>query len=645
MVVTAGLILAAIAGGVMATYLYDADARPGTRLCAGTCVGLAAFALIGFVAASAIGFGAPALVVATAGVLSPCAWLGATRVRTRLRDDVTAEIHRLRQPGAAVRGIASLLAWALGLVVLWQVFARAMFVRADGIYSGVTHNFGDLPLHLGVVARFAYGENFPPEHPAYAGIPFTYHFLADFLTAMFVRSGAPLREALVVPSVLVAAAFVGLLYRWTADLTGSRIAAWLAPPLVLLSGGFGWWLFVTEAARHDAGIWHLLTNLTRDYTIRPGHEWRWGNVTTTLLVPQRAILLGLPLAIVVFHQWWRALDDVEGTDARRRMIGAGAIAGLLPLVHAHSYVVVMSAAACLTLLLGTTRMWFWFFAVSLAIGGPQMLWAISGTRVATGSFVGVAFGWDRGDANVLWFWFTNAGLFIPLIAIALLWRGRDPLVGRRLLIFYLPFVIWFLIGNTLRLSPWIWDNIKVLVYWHLASAPIVALLLARLWQGGSWKRAAAVAAFVSLTMAGALDVWRVVSDRAHVQVFSRADTVFADFVSRATPRRALVLHAPTHNHPVFLTGRRSLMGYPGHVWSHGVAYWGREEDIRKIYAGTPEAQALLARYGIEYAVVGPMERRLLPINDRFFARYESVGAAGGYRLYDIRRPIVRRSIE
>jgi hypothetical protein len=637
MVVTAGLILAAIAGGMAATYLYDADARPGSRLCAGTCVGLAAFALLGFLAASAIGFGLPAVAIAAAGVLSPCGVLGGRRFRARVWNNVAAEFHRLRQPADAARGALSLLCAALVFVLLWKVFARAMFLRPDGIYSGVTHNLGDLPLHLGVIARFVYGDNLPPEHPAYAGIPFTYHFLADFLTAMFVQAGAPMREALVVPSVLVAAAFVGLLYRWTADLTGSRGAAWLVPPLVLLSGGFGWWLFVSEAARHEAGLWHLLTHLTRDYTIRPGHEWRWGNVTTTLLVPQRALLFGLPLAIAVFHQWWRALDDDSG--ARRRMAAAGAIAGLLPLVHAHSYVVAISGAACLAVLLGPIRVWAWFFVTSLALGGPQMLWVLRGSPTATASFVGLSLGWDRGDANVLWFWFTNAGLFIPLIVIAILWRGRDPLVGRRLLVFYVPFVLWFLIGNTLRLSPWIWDNIKVLVYWHLASAPIVALLLARMWHAAAWGRVAAAAAFISLTMAGALDVWRVVSDRAHVKIFSRADTIFADLVSRATAPRALVLHAPTFNHPVFLTGRRSLMGYPGHVWSHGVPYAAREEDIRKIYAGAPEAHALLARYSIEYAVVGPLERRLLPINERFFARYESVGTAGGYRLYDMRRRI------
>jgi hypothetical protein len=45
---------------------------------------------------------------------------------------------------------------------------------------------------------------------------------------------------------------------------------------------------------------------------------------------------------------------------------------------------------------------------------------------------------------------------------------------------------------------------------------------------------------------------------------------FAELVKAQTAPRALIIHAPVHNTPVFLTGRRSLMGYPGHIWTHGL---------------------------------------------------------------------------
>ena len=44
------------------------------------------------------------------------------------------------------------------------------------------------------------------------------------------------------------------------------------------------------------------------------------------------------------------------------------------------------------------------------------------------------------------------------------------------------------------------------------------------------------------------------------------------------------------------------------------------------------------RSGVDYAVIGPLERNLMSVNDRFFSRYELVGEVGGYRLYKITQP-------
>jgi hypothetical protein len=203
--------------------------------------------------------------------------------------------------------------------------------------------------------------------------------------------------------------------------------------------------------------------------------------------------------------------------------------------------------------------------------------------------------------------------------------------------FCLPFALCFLIPNLVRLSPWIWDNIKILFYWQIASAPLVAVVLARLWRRGSWQRGVALAALVSLTLSGGLDVWRVVSHASEVQVFSRDGVAFAEIVRQKTPPRSLILHAPTYNHPVFLTGRRSLMGYAGHLWSHGIEYGRREADVKRVYAGANDAEELLARYGVDYIVVGPLERTLLSVNDAFFSRFTIVAEASGYRLHVVPR--------
>jgi uncharacterized membrane protein len=95
----------------------------------------------------------------------------------------------------------------------------------------------------------------------------------------------------------------------------------------------------------------------------------------------------------------------------------------------------------------------------------------------------------------------------------------------------------------------------------------------------------------------------------------------------------VVLHAPTFNSPVFLTGRRSLLGYPGWMWSRGLSYAERGADVQRIYSGAPEADALLRHYGVDYVLIGPAELASLKVNEQFWSKYAILSQAGAYRFY------------
>jgi hypothetical protein len=296
----------------------------------------------------------------------------------------------------------------------------------------------------------------------------------------------------------------------------------------------------------------------------------------------------------------------------------------------------MGMAGCLALIQRRWREWFTFFAVASAIAIPQLLWSTLHSSVNAGSFFAWEVGWDHGQENAIVFWFLNTGFFIPLILVAVLTRGEGYLVPKRLLLFYLPFTLCFIVPNLIKMAPWIWDNIKVLYYWWLASAPIVALLLARLWHQGRTRRLLAVVLFVCVTLAGALDVAGIALRSIKYQVFDAAGLSFAELVKAQTAPRALIVHAPVHNTPVFLSGRRSLMGYPGHIWTHGLQFIEREGEIKRIYLGSPDAEQLIRKYGIEYLVLGPQERLVVPVNEVFISRFQKVGEVGGYTLYKIK---------
>ena len=664
------LALLVIFSGTLATYLYDDDAPFQARLCSGACLGITALSLLGFVFSSLLGLTGTTVLLSALVCSLPLALLAKETYSVQFQKDlsgVSQTIRRLTSKPDAV-SIGYVVFYVVTALVLWQVFSKAMIQDSEGVSTGLLNNFGDLPFHLSVITGFAYGNNFPPEDPTYAGVRFTYPFLSDFASAMFVRTGSDLRESMFIENFILAISFVGLLHRWALVMLRDRLAAIITPLLVLLNGGFGWLLLFDKANSDDNGLLGVFSNLPPSFTVIPESTWRWGNAISALLIPQRGFLMGLPLAVIVFTQWWLAENpqpsgETEGkkTDLRRsrkakvhaqevqsepsflsnvavrRMIGAGVVAGLLPLAHAHSFVVVMAMGGCLALIQRRWRDWIVFFLVASLIALPQLWWSTSHTAVNARSFFAFEIGWDRGKDNPIWFWFKNTGLFIPLIFVALLFRSKDYLINKRLLFFYLPFTLCFIVPNFLKMAPWIWDNIKVLFYWWVASAPIVALLLSRLWKDTIIRRTAAIVLFASLTLAGALDVAGIALRSVKYGIFDVAGVRFAELVKLKTPPRALIVHAAVHNEPVFLTGRKSLMGYPGHIWTHGLEFAQRESDIKRIYSGAAGADQLLRDYNIDYAVVGPLERLVMPVNEQFFSHYEKVGDVGGYQLYKIKR--------
>jgi hypothetical protein len=632
------LIPAAV--GTLATYLYEEDVPLSWRAAAGACTALAALGLIGFVSAFFAGVRGAAVLVGALGV----GLGGLLAVKRRVRGPLVADLRRLtgqiqhsvRSPTAAF--IVHLSIVAAAAVLLGVVLDRVLFVRTDGLHTGIRNNFGDLPFHLAVIVRFVDGANVPPENPIFDGVPFTYPFLADFVTAMPVATGATLRHAMLVQNALLLFAFCVLLYHWSLLLTGSRAAALLSCALVIASGGLGWWMLVDDVREHG-GLVTVLSQLSHDYTVVNRTGWRWGNVVTALLIPQRSLLLGFPLTLTALTLLYRDAIGNEQQQRRlaRRAVAAGIFTGLLPLVHAHSLLVVLGVALCLAVLSGPIRTWMTFFITVAIVAAPQLVYSTHATAARAGAFIAWSIGWDHGAENPVLFWLKNTGLLIPLLIAAFAWKQTRERIPPRVRLFYLPFVGCFIVANTIRLAPWVWDNIKVLAYWLVASAPFVSMLLVTLWQRRRALRPAVALITVSLTLAGGLDLWRVVSHAGDARVFDNDALAFADAVKQRTPTGALVLHAPVQNHPVFLSGRRSLMGYPGHVWSHGLDGSQREEDIKQIYAGSDRARELLARYAIDFAVVGPLERRTMTVNQPFFAQFDRVASTGGYTLYRIGR--------
>ncbi len=315
------LSLIAIASGYVLTYTYEEDEPLASRLCAGACIGFALMGLVGFVVALGLGLYGITLALTAALTAAPLLLLIRASYRSRVSADVNAAISGISRATTRPNRwhFIYFLFYAAVAIGMWLIFQRALLEQADGMYTGVLNNFGDLPFHISVITRFAYGQNFPPEDPTFAGVRFTYPFITDFISAMFVRAGASLRHAMFIENYIIAVALVGVLHRFGQRLVRNRTAAIITPLLILLNGGFGWALLWDDVKKIEGGVFQVLKHIPHSYTILPEIEkaWRWGNSITSLLVTQRGFLLGIPLAVIVFTLWWTSLRGSEEGKRQR----------------------------------------------------------------------------------------------------------------------------------------------------------------------------------------------------------------------------------------------------------------------------------------------------------------------------------------
>ncbi len=527
------------------------------------------------------------------------------------------------------------------LVFFCWLFSRVIMIEADGLHTAPANNYGDLAFHFSVVTSFAEGDNFPPRNPIFYGLKFTYSFLIDFLAAFFHKAGANWAAAFFLPNLILTLALVGLIELLTEQLTQSIWAARIAPVLFFLSGGLGFVYCVRDWQKAETSWWDFLLHLPASYTKNDELHLQWGNMLTTLIVPQRSLSFGIPVFAMIVILWAKAVAVRESaalaprlpvplSPRRLYLLSAGLLAGLLPLLHAHGFFSIMMVSVPLALLFFSWD-WLAFFLPAGVLALPQALW-LSGTGTKSSLFK-PHFGWAAGDAPFVKFLALNFGLFLVLLAVSLLWREART---RR---FYAPFLLCFIVPNVVLLAPWPWDNIKVFLYWYLVSCPLVAAFLVQLCTRRMilWPIAGAVL-FVALTLSGVLDVWRGLSPIENLRLFEAEQLKVAELIKQRVPPHALVLSAPIHNSVLALSGRQMLMGYPGHLWSHGIPFADREQDVKTMYRGGAAAQQLFAQYGIDYVIVGPAEYGDLNADEGFFAAtYQAVIDEAGYRVYQIPR--------
>lgn len=516
--------------------------------------------------------------------------------------------------------------WEWAAIVAFVLFALRAFLWlafTDGNVIAVLspNNLGDLSLHLTYIQHLATGTPFWPENPILTGNPLVYPIGVDLLDSLLVLVGVDVFRGLI---------WVGL---GGALLTGAALWRW----------GRGFALLGFLANGGLMGFAVFATGVLEDFQA----ELAWKNLPLALLVTQRGLLFALPAGLLLLASWRSRFFDGDPRD-RLPWLGEWLLYLALPIFHLHTFLF-------LSLLLAAWFVWQTRLRRALAtFVGAAFFPATVLTLLVTGQMRGASvIGWKPG-----WMWddepwvqwcaqhlpgspALNAGLFfwpmnfgvLPILLALLCWRLRRTGDAARAFVF--PALGVFLLCCFVKFAPWEWDNTKLMLWSYLAVLPFLWRELIAAWP--LWGRAAAgLALFWSglASLLGGLDATHTGYEIARC---SELDAV-SHAVRPLSPTERFAAY-PTYNHPLLLAGRKVALGYPGHLWSHGLPYHDAEPKLEALMNGEPAWRSLAAELGVRYVFFGSREIEHYPESAQPWRSAATLVASGDWgEIYDLGAP-------
>lgn len=507
--------------------------------------------------------------------------------------------------GKLVYGVLILLgAWLIA-------FLDNHFLRIDpeGWFSA-GYTWSDLALHLSLASHFAYLDKLSLEMPIFAHGNLSYPFLVDFFSGLLIKLGSTSQVAFFWPTLVLLLAFLRLSLGFATRVLKSAKAAALHLLLYLGSGSaLGLWYYL-----QDASVKGVIAYMDFDYSqLATGTGNRlfpdlvFANSVTSSLLPQRSLLMGIGVVVLVFFFVVAKKPSLPAHRGYSLAGLSGLLIGGLPLIHVHSFLVVMGVLI-IWLLLTLWQRAEWKLAVfTLGVGLlaalTQLLWQFQSSY--NDHFGHFFTGWMTEEGQSIGvFWLRNLGLWLILLIPALIWVFRKK-PSKEMVTITLAGLGIALIANLYIFQPNVWDNMKFFTYaYYFLSLPLAAWLIT--WHKKIWSRLLLWMVVLIMILPGGLAIAR--DAKLNYRVLTPTEVDLGEKLRQVLPQDAVVLTTSRHNHPIpLLTGRKIVLGYTGWLWSYGINYYPVEQDIAKIWLGGSPAWVLLKQYGVTHIVISDNE--------------------------------------
>lgn len=505
-------------------------------------------------------------------------------------------------------------------------FCWLLYLDGDEWKVQSPNNLGDLSLHIAYIKHFASGVPLWPDNPIYVFSKLRYPAGTDLFNAILLKLGLDLMRGFAWTGILASAATCFAFYRWGGSF---GIAGFL------FSGGI-------------AGLQFFHSGQVRDY--QGVNTIAWKSIALSMFVTQRGLLYAIPAGLLLLCHWRDKYFGDEKETNQPLLLPFWVELSLyatMPLFHFHTFLALSVVLAAFFLLgTGGTRK-----QVALLVGGAFipatfLVWLIT-DHFHAGSVLQWKPGWvqNAGEfaAPFLQFWVVNFGFWLPLVLLFValcvreLWRNREradfalPASSA----FLLPALVLFLLTYLVKMAPWEWDNMKVLIWAYFLILPFLWSDLIAKWPGAI-RWAVCFALFTSgfVTLLGGLTAGKTgfgLAQRGEIDGVGGA-------IRNISPQERFAAY-PTYNHPLLLQGRKVVLGYPGHLWTQGFDYG---EDMKKLIAlmqGEPGWRDIARSFNARYLYWGREEKANYAASRRPWEREAALVGSGAWgAIYDLQSP-------
>jgi hypothetical protein len=477
-------------------------------------------------------------------------------------------------------------------------------------------NLGDLGLHLTYIKTFANGVSLWPDSPIYVYSKLRYPVGIDLFNGVLTNLGFDLRHQLAATGLLASLATFYALYRWGGTFTVAGF---------LFNGGI-------------AGYAFLRTNQFLDYQGTSHVSWK--SIPLTMFVTQRGLLYAIPAGLLLLRQW--RIKYGSESDQGKQLLPVWAeyiFYATMPLFHIHTFIALSIVLLVLFLTRPPSRSPLLKLVGAAVLPAVIFVW-LTTDKMHASSILQWHLGWTQtvGELGMpfFWFWLFNFGVFLPL-AIALVgtvareeWnelfarrssarepkeRGPDLIstIIRRAHNFQLSIdaaylaaaVLIFLLVMCVKTAPWEWDNIKLLIWAYFITLPI-------LWNRMlvHWPFPARVGVCFILFFSGFVSlIGGLAAGRPGYEFAKRSEIDFVAAAIRRLPIEARFAGFPTYNHPLLLSGRKMVCGYPGHLWTQGITdYATVENQLKNLMLGQGDWKKSAHELRVRYLFWGNLEK-------------------------------------